>query len=93
MLCLAGTFISSGLVGKVEVTHTMGHFIDRGITMVGSANYKAWTMPRVLDFMARNIDKYPLDKIISDKFKLEDAEKAMKLAAEGKVVRAGIVMD
>lgn len=93
MLCLGGTFISSGLVGKVEVTHTMGHLIDRGIKMVGSANYKAWTMPRVLDFMARNIDKYPLDKIISDKFKLEDAEKAMKMAAEGKVVRAGIVMD
>jgi threonine dehydrogenase-like Zn-dependent dehydrogenase len=93
MLCLAGTFISSGLVGKVSATVSMSNFIDRGIKLVGSANYKAWTMPKVLDFMARTIDKYPFDKIISDTFKLEDAEKAIKLAAEGKVVRAGIVMD
>jgi threonine dehydrogenase-like Zn-dependent dehydrogenase len=93
MLCLAGTFISAGLVGKTSATMSMHHFIDRGIKLVGSANYKAWTMPRVLDFMARTIDKYPFDKIISDKFKLEDAEKAMELAAAGKVVRAGIVME
>ncbi len=94
MLGLGGTFLSVGLVGpSVTATVPMTVFIDRGIKLIGSANYKAWTMPQVLDMMSRTIDKYPFDKIISHKFKLEDAETAMKQAIAGKVVRAAIVPD
>ena len=94
MLGLGGTFISVGLVGpNVFATVPMAAFIDRGIKLIGSANYKAWTMPQVLDMMSRTIHKYPFDKIISHKFKLEQAEEAMKLAVAGKVVRAAIVND
>jgi Zn-dependent alcohol dehydrogenase len=70
----------------------MGPF-KQGIRLIGSANYKAWTMPKVLDFMARTIDRYPFDKVISHKFKLQDAEEAMRQAMAGKVVRAAIVVD
>ena len=93
MLGLAGTFITVGLVGRFSASLGMGPFITKGIRLIGSSNYKAWTIPKVLDFMARTIDKYPFDKIISHKFKLQDAEKAMIQAMEGKVVRAAIVMD
>jgi Zn-dependent alcohol dehydrogenase len=48
-------------------------------------------IPKVLDFLVRTKNKYPFDKLISDKFKLEEIEKAMKLGAEGKVIRAAIV--
>jgi Zn-dependent alcohol dehydrogenase len=41
--------------------------------------------------LLRTKNKYPFDKLISDKFKLEEIEKAMKLGAEGKAIRAGVV--
>ncbi|GAB6194661.1 hypothetical protein JCM39068_44190 [Desulfocastanea catecholica] len=50
-------------------------------------------MPKVLDFMARTGNKYPFNKIISHKFKLEQIEEAYKQMMEGKVVRAGVVFD
>ncbi|MBN1191611.1 MAG: zinc-binding dehydrogenase [Dehalococcoidales bacterium] len=93
MLSLGGTYLTVGLVGPFTTQLSMGPFINKGIRLIGSANYKAWTMPRVLDFMARNIHRYPFDKIISHKFKLQDAEEAMKQAAAGKVVRAAVVID
>ncbi len=93
MLGLGGTYLTVGLVGPFSATLPMGPFINKGIRLIGSANYDASTMPQVLEFMARTGDKYPFDKIISHKFKLEDAEKAMKQAEAGKVVRAAIVPD
>jgi L-iditol 2-dehydrogenase len=93
MLGLGGTYLTVGLVGPFAAKLGMGPFINKGIRLIGSANYKAGTMPKVLDFMARTIDRYPFDKVISHKFKLQDAEEAMKQAMAGKVVRAAIVMD
>jgi len=93
MLALGGTYITTGLVGSFTSSLGMGPFINRGVKLIGSGNYQAWVMPKVLDFMARTIDRYPFDKIISHKFKLEEAEEAMKQAASGKVIRAAVVMD
>jgi threonine dehydrogenase-like Zn-dependent dehydrogenase len=93
MLDLGGTYLTTGLVGFFDSSLSMMPFINRGIKLIGSGNYLAWVMPKVLEFMARTIHKYPFDKIISHKFKLEDAEEAMKQAAAGKVIRAAIVMD
>lgn len=93
MLTLGGTYLTVGLVGPYSTTLPLGPFIDRGVRLIGSANYKAWTMPRVLDFMSRTIDKYPFDKIISHKFRLEQAEEAIKQMMLGKVVRAAVVPD
>lgn len=93
MLGLGGTYLTVGLVGPTSTTVPLSPFIDRGIKLIGSANYKAWTMPKVLDFMSRTIEKYPFDKIISHKFKLAEAEEALKQAAAGKVVRAAVIPD
>jgi L-iditol 2-dehydrogenase len=93
MLALGGTYITTGLVGSFTANLGMMPFINRGIKLIGSGNYQAWVMPKVLDFMARTIDRYPFDKIISHKFRLQEAEEAMKQAASGKVIRAAIVMD
>ena len=93
MLGLGGTYITTGLVGFFTASLSMMPFINKGIKLVGSGNYQAWVMPKVLDFMARTIDRYPFDKIISHKFKLQDAEEAIKQSAAGKVIRAAVVMD
>jgi threonine dehydrogenase-like Zn-dependent dehydrogenase len=93
MLGLGGTYLTIGLVGPYSTNLPMAPFINKGIKLIGSANYGPSTIPQVLEFMARTLDKYPFDKIISHKFRLEDAEEAMKKAMEGKVVRAAIVPD
>ena len=93
MLGLGGTYLSIGLVGPYTTTLGMGPFINKGIKLIGSANYEAWTMPKVMEFMARTKDKYPFDKVVSHKFKLEDVEEAYRQQIEGKVVRAGIIPD
>lgn len=93
MVSLGGTYLTVGLVGAYPVNINMRPFIDRGIRLIGSAQFKASTMPSVLDLMARTIDRYPWDRMISHTFKLEDAERAIQEAAAGKVIRAAVVME
>jgi threonine dehydrogenase-like Zn-dependent dehydrogenase len=93
MLDFGGTFLTVGLVGPYKASMSMMPFIDRGVRLIGSAQFNAATMPAVLDLMARTIDRYPWAGMISHTFKLEDAEQAIQQAAAGQVVRAALVMD
>jgi len=93
MLTPGGTYVTCGLVGPYVSNLAMMPLISKGLRLIGTSNYKAWTMPKVLDFMARMGKKYPFDKIISHKFRLEEVGEAYKQIMEGKVVRAGIVFD
>ena len=93
MLAVGGTYLTCGLVGPFTTNLSMTPFISKGLKLVKSANYKPSTMPQVLAFMARNMKKYPFDKIISHKFKLEDVEEAYKQMMAGQVVRAAIIFD
>lgn len=89
-----GTYLVVGMLsgsiafkGELDATE----FSFQGKKLWGCATYKPWVIPKVLDFMVRTKNRYPFDKLISDKFKLEEIEKAMKLGAEGKVIRAALV--
>jgi threonine dehydrogenase-like Zn-dependent dehydrogenase len=92
MLAPAGTYLSMGLVtGKLFSQIDMEPIVHKGLTIVGSANYKPWVMPKVLEFLSRTKDKYPFEKLVSHKFKLEDANEGIQQSLAGKVVRAGLV--
>jgi len=93
MLDYGGTYLTVGLVGPYKANVSMMPFVDRGVRLIGSAQFKPATMATVLDLMARTMDKYPRSKLISHFFPLEEAEKAIQQAAMGKVVRAAVVMD
>jgi Zn-dependent alcohol dehydrogenase len=45
----------------------------------------------VLEFLVRTRDKYPFDKLVSHKFRLEDVNEGIQQSLAGKVVRAGLV--
>jgi threonine dehydrogenase-like Zn-dependent dehydrogenase len=93
MLDVGGTFLTVGLVGPYKASLSMMPFIDRGVRLIGSAQFDAATMPAVLDLMARTIDRYPWADLISHTYRLEEAEQAIKDAAAGAVVRAAVVME
>ena len=52
----------------------------KGKRIIGSLMYPAHLLPRILDFLERNLDKRPFHKIVSHKFKLEDVNKAFPQA-------------
>ena len=94
MLTPGGTYLIIGMIsgtiafkGELDATE----FSFQGKKLMGCGNYEAWVIPKVLDFMVRTKNKYPFDKLISDTFKLEEMEEAMRRGAEGTVIRAGIV--
>jgi L-iditol 2-dehydrogenase len=92
MLAPAGTYLSMGLVtGGLFSQIDMEPVVHKGLTIVGSANYKPWVMPKVLEFLVRTREKYPFDKLVSHKFSLEDVNTAIQQSLRGKVVRAGLV--
>ena len=92
MLCPSGTYLTMGLVTGGLISHLdMEKVVHKGLTIVGSGNYKSWVMPKVLDLLVRTRDKYPFDKLVSHKFKLEDINEGIRQSLEGKVIRAGVV--
>jgi threonine dehydrogenase-like Zn-dependent dehydrogenase len=92
MLAPAGTYLSMGLVtGGLYSQIDMEKVVHKGLTIVGSANYKPWVLPKVLEFLVRTRDKYPFDKLVSHKFRLEDVNEGIQQSLAGKVVRAGLV--
>jgi len=94
MLISGGTYLSMGIVtGQLYSPIDMERVIHKGLTIVGSGNYKSGTIPKVLDLMVRTKDKYPFHRLISHKFRLEDIEKAFGQIGEGKVIRAAVIPD
>ena len=92
-----GTLVLGGLTGKDAVTSLK---IDRlvwnairvqGVYVKGEVAYS-----KAIAFIARAADRYPIDRIVSHRFALEDAESAI-LAAAGTAppgfVKAAVVPD
>ena len=63
--------------------------------MMGSTMYRPANVPRMLDFITRNRSRYPISKVISHKFALNDIDRAFDSSEwDGHsipVVRASIV--
>lgn len=92
MLNPGGTYLLMGnVMGGYTCTIDPEKLIHGCKRIIGSGNYEAWVIPKLLDFMARTKDKYPFHKIVSHKFKLEDINEAFKQAAAHKVTRAAIL--
>lgn len=93
MLTPGGTYLLVGMIsGKITFEGGIDprEFVFQGKKFLGSANYRSWAIPKVLDFLVRTKNKFPFDKLVSHKFPLEKINEAMKLSVEGKVARAAI---
>jgi threonine dehydrogenase-like Zn-dependent dehydrogenase len=94
MLAPSGSYLTMGLVTGGMISHLdIEKVVHKGLTLVGSGNYKSWVLPKVLDLLVRTKDRYPFDKLVSHKFRLEDINQGIQQSLAGKVIRAGVVPD
>lgn len=91
MLAPGGTYLSMGLVTGGFSHIDMERVVHKGLTIIGSATYQVWVIPKVLDMLVRTKNKYPFHRLISHKFNLEDINEGFKQLIEGKVIRAAVV--
>ncbi|OJD31321.1 d-xylulose reductase a [Diplodia corticola] len=87
-----GVYVQAGM-GKENVTFPITTACIRGLTIKGSIRYTAGCYPAAIDLVASG--KVPVKKLVTHRFKFEEAEKAFELvkaAKEGvfKVVIAGV---
>lgn len=86
-----GTYLWIGNIVRgqtVEVDPSL--IIGASRKIIGVATYDPWILPRALDFMSRNKQRFPFHKLLSHKFKLEEINEAFQASDEGKVTRAAI---
>ena len=81
MLTNGGTFVEIGLYfGGQTIPFDPSVLVTTGKRIVGSIMYRPVLMSTILDFLVRNRNKLPFEKMISHKFKLEDVNDAFQQA-------------
>ncbi len=60
--------------------------------LVGVATYEAWALRKGLDFLLRNRQKLPFERILSHKYPLEEINRAFEESDRGLVTRAALVI-
>mgnify|MGYP001581257841 CR=1 FL=1 len=92
MLKNCGRYLVMGSINpKQMVSIEPARLIFGRHSIIAIATYEPWVIPQALDFLDRNKERYPFDKLISHKFTLNQIDEAFRLSEEGKVVRAAIV--
>ena len=92
MTAPGGTYIWIGNIVRGDtIEFDPSLIIGASRKIIGLVTYDPWIIPRALDFLSRNKQRFPFHKLISHKFKLEQINEAFKAANEGKVTRAAIV--
>ena len=81
MLRKGGTFVEIGNIwANSTVTLDISKILWGATRIVPTAHYDPYILPVALDFLVRTKDKYPLTKIMSHKFPLEQVGEAFKQA-------------
>ncbi|MCH8190829.1 MAG: zinc-binding dehydrogenase [Chloroflexi bacterium] len=71
--CVMGQ-VSRGDAGTVPFTPAM----LLGKNIVSAGGYDPWVLPVAMDFMARNLDRYPFHKLVSHQYPLTDITQAFQ---------------
>jgi len=92
MLTPGGTYLLAGMIsGEIKGNINAADIVFQGKRISGSANYRSWVIPKALDFLVRTKNKYPFEKLVSHKFKLEEVNEALKLASQGIGTRVALI--
>ncbi len=81
MVRMGGTFVEIGNIWPNSFANIdISKFIWGGLSIIGTPHYDPYILPVALNFLARNLNKYPLVEVMSHKFPLEQIEKAFEVA-------------
>ena len=81
MLRRGGTFVEIGNIwANSNVTLDMSRILWGVTKIVPTAHYDPYILPVALDFLVRTRDKYPLTKVMSHRFPLEEIQDAFQQA-------------
>jgi threonine dehydrogenase-like Zn-dependent dehydrogenase len=92
MLKNGGHYLIMGSINpKQTAPLEVGRIVFGRHTLVALATYEPWVIPQALDFMQRNLKRFPFEKLISHTFPLAEINEAFQQADAGAVIRASIV--
>ncbi len=83
------------VIGNISPGQTVefdpGYLTRKGVKIIPVLRYNPWYLKKSLDFLARNLDRYPFETLLDSKFHLEDIKDALDKSANREVTRATIV--
>jgi alcohol dehydrogenase len=92
MLRVGGTYVLAGLVNPDARFTLDANALVRGwVTLRGVHNYHPRHLVEALEFVAANRGRFPFRALVDGKYPLAEVERAMRDAAEHRVLRAAIV--
>jgi len=91
-LRIGGTYVIAGLVNPGATFPLDGNLVlRRWITLRGVHNYHPRHLVQAADFVAASRRRFPFHDLVEGRYPLADAGRAMRDAAEHRVLRAAIV--
>lgn len=79
MVRKGGTYVEVGHIWpESNVTIDLSKIIWNMITIIGTAHYDPYVLSVALDFLEKTKDKYPITKVVSHKFPLEQINEAFR---------------
>ncbi len=92
MLRTGGCYALAGVVNpEANVTIDANLLLRKLVTLRGVHNYHPRNLVEALDFVHANRDRFPFHELVDGKYPLSEVGRAMKDAAERRVLRAAIV--
>ena len=77
MLRRGGTFVDIGLwFGGQTIQFDPSTIVMTGKKIMGSAIYRPAVLPTILDFLVRNVERRPFERLVSHRFELDDINHA-----------------
>ncbi|MEM2983077.1 MAG: zinc-binding dehydrogenase [Candidatus Bathyarchaeia archaeon] len=94
MLAPGGRLVEIGNVG-IGPTAPIdpGYMVLKGLTLKTAVTYEPWALKAALDFLERNVNRLPFDRILSHKFPFKKINEAFERADRGDCLRATLTFD
>ncbi len=75
----AGRYVEIGAISQKEtVSLSPAQLVYNRVNILGIGLYDPWTIPKVLEFIARTRDRYPYHEIVSNRYALEEIDRAFQ---------------